>query len=172
MKRSQYLSPLSREHLSALILASCLKKGKSSNPKHPWPTSPEQQRDKVLQMWDQEMHSHFQAEEICLFTPFNPLLSPAMQALTQELLQEHKEMEEIILKLRQTSGEALTEHLKNLGNQLELHVRKEERVYYEGLQKEISEPELAKAYAQISQRYAQRGPIFSVFTGEKQSSPL
>ena len=172
MKRSPYLAPLSREHLNALILASCLKNGVSSNPKYPWPTSPEEQRDKILQMWEQEMHSHFQAEELYLFNPFHSSLSPDLQALTQELLQDHKEMGEMILKLSQVSGPLLTECLQKLGQQLEGHVRKEERVYYEGLQKEIPESELAKAYTQISELYAQRGDVFSIFTGKKQSSPL
>lgn len=172
MKRSPYLAPLSREHLNALILAACLKNGEYSNPKYPWPTSPEEQRDRVLQMWKEEMHSHFQAEELYLFHPFKPLLSPEMQVLTQELLQEHEEMEDIIQNLEQASGPLITEHLQKLGSLLEGHVRKEERAYYEGLQKEIPEPKLAKAYTQISDLYAQRGDVYSIFTGEKQKSPL
>ena len=165
MKRSQYLAPLSREHLSALILVYCLKHGRSSNPKYPWPTSAEQQRDKVLQMWEQELCWHFQAEERYLFGPFKAQLSPALQTLTQQLLQEHAEIEATILSLHQREGASLSKALQSLGHQLVKHVRNEERVYFEGLQKEISEHDLSTAYANISQLYAQREPVFCIFTG-------
>lgn len=167
MKRSPYLAPLSREHLSALILVYCLKNGRSSNPKYPWPTSAEQQRDKVMQMWEQELCWHFQAEERYLFAPFEAQLSPVLQTLTQDLRQEHKAIEAAILELITLSGPSLAEGLKALGHQLETHVRNEERVYFEGLQKEVSEHDLSTAHAHISQLYAQREPIFCIFTGAK-----
>lgn len=172
MKRSPYLSPLSREHLSALILVYCLKHGRSSNPKYPWPTSAAQQRDKVLQMWEQELRWHFQAEERYLFAPFKAQLSPALQAITQQLLQEHQQIEAAILNLEKVSEAVLTEALQQLGHQLEKHVRHEERVYFEGLQHEVSEQDLAHAHTQIRQLYAQRSPVFCIFTGVQKNLTL
>jgi iron-sulfur cluster repair protein YtfE (RIC family) len=172
MKRSPYLSPLSREHLSALILVYCLKNGRSSNPKYPWPSSAAHQRDKVLQMWEQELCWHFQAEERYLFEPFKAQLSPTLQALTQQLLQEHKQIEASILSLNKCSGPSLAKALQTLGQQLEKHVRNEERVYFEGLQQEVSEHDLAQAHTQISQLYAQREPIFCIFTGAEKKSTI
>lgn len=166
MKRHPALIPLSREHLNALILVTCLKKGEYPNPKYPWPKSPEAQREKVYQMWCNEMSWHFKAEERFFFKPFFQQLSPEMQALTRSLLEEHQVLEQCIHDFFQLSGDPLLKALKQFGEQLEVHVRKEERDYYEGLAREISDQQLMKGHQQLEAFYAQRAPNFCIFTGK------
>lgn len=166
MKRSQELAPLSREHLSALILVYCLKHGKSSNPRYPWPTDPLEQRDKVLQMWQDELHWHFEAEESCLFDPLEPLLSPELQAVSQTLRAEHQQMRTLILGLQQGNASEIAEALSQLGGILETHIKKEEQVYFAGLEREVPAETLLRAGKALLTFYTQRQPYTSVFTGE------
>lgn len=168
MKRSQELAPLSREHLSALILVYCLKYGKSSNPRYPWPTDPLVQRDKVLQMWQDELHWHFEAEESCLFDPLEPLLSKELQGVSQALRAEHQQMRALILDLQQGNAIEITHALSQLGGILDTHIKKEEQVYFAGLEREVPAETLLKAGKALLAFYTQRPTFASVFTGEIQ----
>lgn len=167
MKRHAALVPLSQEHLNALILVACLKNGEFSNPKYPWPQDPEAQREKIKYMWDQELCWHFKAEEDFFFQAFYTELSPPMQALTTELLTEHVELKQQIDALFQLSDTALTQALKDFGEQLEQHVRKEERQYFEGLAQEIEHTRLMKSHQALERLYQQRPAYFCIFTGKK-----
>ncbi|MGE3725672.1 MAG: hemerythrin domain-containing protein [Candidatus Sericytochromatia bacterium] len=169
MKRSEELAPLSREHLSALILVYCLKHGKSSNPRYPWPTDPFEQRDKVLQMWQDELHWHFEAEESYLFDPLEPQLSPELQAVSQALRAEHQQMRDLILGLQQGQASDIAKALSQLGGILECHVKKEEQVYFAGLEREIPAEMRSQAGQAILTFYAQREPFVCVFTGERRA---
>lgn len=166
MKRSESLQTLSREHLSALILASCLKNGKSSNPRYPWPGQVDAQVQKVLYMWEQELHWHFEAEELFFFKAFHADLSESMQALGLELLQDHHDIKSSIQTLAQLPENELPEKLIALGHLLEAHVRREENVYFEGLQTEIDALALQQAHRALLNYYEQRPAYQCVFTGE------
>jgi len=165
MQRHPELATLSREHLSALMLVYCLKHGRSSNPRYPWPTAPQQQAERVLKFWEQEMRWHFEAEERCLFAPLQPHLSPALQAMGAELAQEHVHMKSLILSLSALAEAELQQALHKLAQLLETHVRREERQYFEGLQAEVPKL-LGQAHEQLQAFYAQREPFVCIFTGQ------
>lgn len=165
MKRDFALVPLSREHLSGLMLAACLKNGVSSNPRYPWPCEASQQREKVLQMWQQELRWHFEAEERYLFEPLQPLLSEPSQQLSLQLWAEHKQIETIMAELPMLSARSLEKSLEGLGYLLEAHIRCEERLYFECLQQEILPARLQSAGEQLAAFYAQREPFQCIFTG-------
>ncbi|PIQ23184.1 hypothetical protein COW36_19210 [bacterium (Candidatus Blackallbacteria) CG17_big_fil_post_rev_8_21_14_2_50_48_46] len=169
MKRSEELAPLSREHLTALILVYCLKHGRSSNPRYPWPEDPLRQGAKALQMWQDELHWHFEAEEQFLFAPFEAQLSPELQRISQELLNEHTQIRKLILGLANQSETETVRALMQLGILLEAHIKKEEKVYFAGLESELPEAARVQAGQAILDFYAQREPFVCIFTGEKRT---
>lgn len=170
MKRSEALAPLSREHLSALILVYCLKHGHSPNPRYPWPSDPILQREKVLQMWQNELHWHFEAEERYLLDPFANVISPPLQKVSLQLRHEHEHMRKLMRDLSLLMSEEITQAicqiLQELCQMLEAHVKKEEHIYFVRLERELSAQQLAQAAQAILDYYSQREPFVCVFTGE------
>lgn len=166
MKRDTNLAPLSREHLSALMLVYRLKHGRSSNPRYPWPKDPNEQKQRVLSMWKNELQWHFEAEERFLFAPFHTLLSSTAQQIGETLLTDHADIKALILDLDSLEKSELQVKLQYLGERLEKHVRLEEREYFELLQSEIPPEKLLEAGHKILDFYAQRPPFYCAFTGE------
>lgn len=165
MKRDPALQPLSREHLSALMLVYCIKHGRSSNPRYPWPDDPREQAQRVQQSWEQELRWHFEAEERFFFGPLLAPLSAPLQALTRRLEADHRAIEAQIKALVQLSDADLPQALSSLGTLLEAHVRCEERDYFEQLQQEVAPEQLAEAGEALEAFYASREPVRCIFTG-------
>ncbi|MBF2054743.1 MAG: hemerythrin domain-containing protein [Candidatus Sericytochromatia bacterium] len=165
MKRDPALQPLSREHLTALMLSYCLKHGRSSNPRYPWPADPREQVERVQQSWAQELRWHFEAEERFFFGPLLPTLPAPLQAMTRQLLAEHRAIETRIQAFDDLSDADLPDALSSLGHLLETHVRCEEREYFEQLQQAVPAEQLAKAGAALEAFYAEREPVRCLFTG-------
>lgn len=163
MKRHTSLIPLSREHQSALMLVYRLKHGRSSNPKFPWPTDPEVQKEKVLYIFEHELYPHFEAEETCFFNPLLSEVSPQTATLIQQVLNEHLQMQQMINDFALTTD--LHAQLKAFGQLLEAHVHTEERQIFEALQHEVPEALLMRLGHQLEKQYTQRPPYTCVFTG-------
>ncbi|PKL77131.1 MAG: hemerythrin HHE cation-binding protein [Candidatus Melainabacteria bacterium HGW-Melainabacteria-1] len=153
MKRDPGLAELSREHLPALILAYRLRHGRSSNPAEPWPEDPLAQRSETLVMVHGELARHFAAEEQFLI----PLqLADPMPA--QRVLAEHAQFWQLVSQIEAVSSEAaetLPPLLCALGELLEAHIRFEERVWFEQLQRELAPSVLADLGRQIEVFLAQ-----------------
>ena len=164
MKRIKALQTLSREHLSALILATCLKNGKSSNPRYPWPEQAKKQAQKVQQMWENELHWHFEAEERFFFERFQNELSESLQTVSHELVHEHREIKKMVFSLPGLNDNELSSVLSDIGKALEAHIHREEQIYFEGLQKEIATEVLETSHQELLLYYAQRPDFYCVFT--------
>lgn len=121
MKRHEAIAPLSREHHSSLILAQLLK---TNAPRYTGlPHSITDKAAYALAMYHHDIKTHFQKEEamLALVRP----LHPAIAALADTIIAEHKLLAALFLSLEKTPGTAVT--LNNLGMLLESHIRKEER---------------------------------------------
>lgn len=165
MKRDPAFVPLSHDHLSALVLVYCLKHGKGSSDRYQWPTDPAEQVERIQQIWRHELQPHFVAEEQFIFLPTQVQVSLSTQALAQELLTEHQQIEQMILQLSSLHDDALATAFIELAEKLETHIRKEERRYFEALQTELSADQLEQIGQSISDFYAELPPIQCALTG-------
>jgi iron-sulfur cluster repair protein YtfE (RIC family) len=148
MKRDPALITLSREHLPALILAYRLRHGRSSNPAHPWPTDPVAQRSQALVFIHGDLARHFAAEEEVLFPLKGQLSDPGP---SDRVWAEHQQFWQQVHQIEDALPEALPPLLKALGELLDAHVRFEERVWFEQLQRELPPEQLDSVMAKLEQ---------------------
>ena len=139
MKRHRSLHILSQDHHNGLITAQLIEK---NSPEYPMlPKSIEGKRDYAIRFYDDELVKHFADEEEILF----PVLKERVYELdkfVKELTEEHRIIEDYIKKLK--LKEDIEINLDKLGNILENHIRKEERLFFPKIQDILNEEELDK----------------------------
>ena len=136
MKRHRSLIPLSHDHHDGLVIAQGLILGRSKAPRSTWPTDRRLQVDRVLEFFREGLRRHFQAEEDHVF----PLVAVQLRGgaeLVKQLRQEHDEMRDQIHALEQNPELRLDERLREFGECLKQHIRKEEHVLFERMQDEL-----------------------------------
>ena len=84
--------------------------------------------------------------------PFVQGRHPEIDRLAGELLQEHRQVQDLTGQLR--FEENLSEKLNQLGTLLEAHIRKEERVFFPLVQDHLSEADLQALQTRIEQAQA------------------
>ncbi len=138
MKRHEALIPLSREHHEALILAQLLK---LTAPDYAGlPTDTNEKSAYALDMFNKNLLPHFKSEEKILSAVRD--IHPDIARLTDEIFAEH---EELILKFGSLNpGAVVAEELDVLGQALEAHIRKEERILFPMIQQFCPEEILQK----------------------------
>ena len=139
MKRHRSLHILSQDHHNGLITAQLIKKNSPAYPK--LPKSIEGKRDYAIRFYDDELVKHFADEEEILF----PVLKERVYELdkfVKELTEEHRIIEDYIKKLK--LKEDIEINLDKLGNILENHIRKEERLFFPKVQDILNEEEINK----------------------------
>lgn len=137
MKRHPALIPLSREHQPALLLAQVLKKDAPAF--NGMPSTVPDKAAFALKMYTLNLQGHFAKEEAMLASIKNT--HAAIDALTEEICTEHQQLSKTFLALDKTEHSA--EELDALGNALDDHIRKEERVLFPLIQEHCSEEVLA-----------------------------
>jgi len=121
MKRHEALVPLSREHHSALILCQLLKK---SMPDYKGlPSEPKAKASYAVNLFHTILAAHFRKEEELLQRLKD--CCAGMNAMAEEIYKEHEQLTAAFLSL--TGSDKLEASLNQLGEELEKHVRKEER---------------------------------------------
>ena len=145
MKRHKSLIPLSHQHHDALILAQLIKKDAPIY--KGLPTDLNGKREYTLNFYKNDLVHHFEAEELILF-PFVSGLSAELDKLTNQLIDEHKQIAELVELIR--SEVEVETNLDNLGNLISSHVRTEERKYFELVQKLLSESQLTVLQQELS----------------------
>ena len=85
----------------------------------------------IQQLFENEIEIHFAAEEKHLFPTAKAV--PDLQPLVNELLAQHAELRHAFLASSQPQPERLG--LANFGEKLVMHIRKEERQLFEGMQR-------------------------------------
>ena len=141
MKRHPGLIPLSHDHHDALVVAQGLILGRSKAPRSDWPTDRRAQVDRVVAFFAHTLRSHFEVEEAHLFPAVVAHLSGEADLVAQ-LLGEHDTMRTRIRDLERDPTTDLDVRLPSLGRLLEAHVRREERVLFETMQREMEPVDL------------------------------
>jgi hemerythrin-like domain-containing protein len=134
MLRDQNLAPLSRQHQHALALCVRLDRAIQAGD-----INLEAWQAEISQIFEQEIATHFNAEEAVLFPAAARFLE--LKTLIENLLQEHGTLRDFFSRaaLRTLDIPALS----RFGDTVSTHIRKEERQLFEGMQKVMSADELS-----------------------------
>ena len=143
MKRHPSLVPLSRDHHDTLVVAQGLIRGRSTAPRSDWPTDRRAQVTRVIAFFAQTLKPHFETEEAVLF-PTAARWLPDDADLIRALRDEHDRVRSVIRNLERDPTTHLDTRLPALGRLLDAHIRKEERVLFQALQREMSATELER----------------------------
>ena len=138
MKRHETLAPLSREHHAALILAQLIKRNAPEYKGLPTTIS-----DKVvyaINFYKTELKTHFKKEELLLKKV--KAFHPAIVKLSDEIVAEHALLKGLFLSLNNAFDHEAV--LNELGNELDAHIRKEERILFPLIQEHCTEEMLQK----------------------------
>lgn len=126
-----------------LLLAQLLKS--DSPPYKGMPTTLKGKIEYAQELWTQLIEEHFKIEEKELF-PFVENESGTLNRLSKELIKEHYQIREYFEKI----SESNEDELDSLGRLIELHVRKEERAYFQEIQQTLDEESLSKLKTALS----------------------
>lgn len=132
MQRADVLQPLSRQHKAALMTCLLIRKGVSKQ------ASVKVMTDFFLECWKNDLSPHFEEEENQLI----PLLRKfeAGKPLAETILRDHELIRTAVSHLSQAHvNERL---LEDLADQLEQHVRYEERIVFQAMQEFIPAQQL------------------------------
>ena len=130
MKRHKSLIPLSQDHHNGLMLAQLIKKDAPEY--RGLPTDLGGKLRYAQDMWKNELKDHFKNEENIL-VPAVSGKNEEIDVLINELKNEHSSIELKIIELNDPTD--IQKELDELGSLLELHIRKEERIFFQQLQK-------------------------------------
>jgi iron-sulfur cluster repair protein YtfE (RIC family) len=138
-RRHDSLIPLSHDHHHALVL--CLRIHQGVEKKRDDEGWLKLITEGTIRFYESDLTPHFKVEEEVLF--------PAMQNfaeasdLIEELLSEHRALENFIERLRQMSDGGLEETLTRFADLLKAHIRKEENslfpIYEKLIAKELAD---------------------------------
>ena len=156
MKRHPALIPLSHDHHDALVVAQALILGQSPAPRSDWPTDRRTQVNRVIAFFTHTLRSHFEVEEAHLFPTVLAHL-PGEADLVAQLLDEHDAIRTQVRELERDPTTALTVRLPALGRLLEAHVRREERVLFETMQREMQPDDLVALGTRLKKRLPEDG---------------
>jgi hemerythrin-like domain-containing protein len=124
MKRHKALAPLSREHHGALLLAQLLKKDAPAY--KGLPTLPAEKLIYAVKFYKDNLQTHFNKEEGLLAKVRQ--YHAEIEKLTVEIIDEHQQLTNLFNNIEKENS--LINSLDELGNLLESHIRKEERVLF------------------------------------------
>lgn len=136
MQRAVSLQPLSRQHKSALMTCLLIRKGVSKQ------ASLTVMTDFLLQCWKQELKPHFEQEEKSLI----PLLNsyPEGKSFATIILRDHELWRTAMTHLEQAN--ITYRLLGDLADQLEQHVRYEERIVFPSLESTLTPAQLSQLH--------------------------
>ena len=126
IKRHKAIQPLSREHHQGLLLCWKIRKGFEKG------IEPQRIKNYTDWFWENQLEEHFKIEEKYVF----PVLG-AKNDLVKQALEEHEHLASLFLQKNEI---AIT--LEMIQNDLEGHIRFEERILFNKIQEEASTEEL------------------------------
>ncbi|WP_212005822.1 hemerythrin domain-containing protein [Chitinophaga sp. HK235] len=131
MQRHSALIPLSHEHKRLLFVCRYLKK--DAAPYEGFPLETQARFEYMVKVFQELMVPHIQKEEY-LFEKCAGR-NTAVDALIAELQQEHRAISSMYSAITESTN--LEDDMDKIATSLETHIRKEERVFFELLQKEL-----------------------------------
>lgn len=147
MRRDRSLIPLSHQHQHGLALCVLIDRGLKRDPSR---ENVAKLSKMAVDMAHIELLSHFQVEEEVLFPAVRPLIEDA--PLVDELIAQHREMEQMINDLATLRGETRKQKLVAFGELLNRHIRSEERQLFQDIQATVGEFRLAQLGREIEDR--------------------
>jgi len=157
-RRHDSLIPLSREHHYGLVVCLHIQQAIGREPTDI--PSLRTRAESTVRFFQGDLAVHFETEETVLFPAMQGM--PGAGSLILELAEEHREMECLIRKLRETDNGHLTATLAQFANLLELHIRKEERslfpIYEQYITQKVSEQVAWEIEARIGLALQPRHP--------------
>ena len=134
-RRHNSLIPLSHDHHHALVLCLRIHRGlEKQRDEEGWLQST---AEGARQFYESDLRPHFKIEEEVLFPAMRNF--PKAPQLIEELLSEHRALENLIGRLPQIKGRGLEETLAQLADLLKAHIRKEENSLFPIYEKWIAE---------------------------------
>lgn len=134
MQRAESLQPLSKQHKSALMTCLLIRKGISKQ------ASVAVMADFLQQSWAADIRPHFEEEEQQLLPALNRY--PEGKSMAVTILRDHDLLRNAFVHLNQ---QGLTARLLGaLADQLEQHVRYEERIVFQQMQQFMAPEEIAQ----------------------------
>jgi hemerythrin-like domain-containing protein len=160
VKRHPALIPLSHDHHDVLVVARGLILGHATAPRSDWPQDRRAQVDRVTAFFSDTLRPHFEAEERWVYPVAAARLSDGA-AMIASLVTEHEQIRAQVHELEADPTSELETRLPALGTLLESHVRTEERVLFEALQRELDTAALREVGTNLA-RLPPRGPSCTV----------
>lgn len=133
MKRHPALTPLSREHHGALILARLLQKNAPIY--KGLPSDTDGKAEYALKFYSEDLIKHFEDEEKALKLVNG--INSELDLLVETIFSEHQELHLLFQSINNHPDKAV--HLDELGKKLETHIRKEERELFPLIQENCNE---------------------------------
>ena len=137
MKRSEALTPLSRDHHQALFVALQLQRAESPEP-----------AQVMLAFYDEHGRRHFEIEEGILLPAWLEADPRADHGVAERVLSEHLTIRAAVRRLR--AGSVEVEELHELGELLNRHVRFEERGLFPAIEAGLDDEALAALGEEIA----------------------
>ncbi len=134
IKRKEALLRFSREHHYGLLLIWKIREGLKKN------IAPERISDFILYFFEHDLKSHFQKEEIDLFARID-----GNNELVKTALKEHQQLTGMIEELRKDKKN--TELITKFSDELDKHIRFEERTLFNEIQNTLSDKDLIELEA-------------------------
>lgn len=129
IKRSKALVEYSREHHFGLLLIWKIREGLKKN------IELKRITNYLIWFFNQEIELHFKDEEVSLFEKL-----PLDDTLRKQAFDEHNQIYQLIVNLQKDSENVLL--LKEFADSLESHIRFEERILFNHIEKYLTDKEL------------------------------
>jgi iron-sulfur cluster repair protein YtfE (RIC family) len=152
LMRHPSLISLSHDHHHGLALALRCRKQALGQLRPMGATGLRQRADEFLEFYEKNLVCHFRAEEEILFPSLRAAV-PQSAALIDELLRHHEQIHRVVPQLAADTG--LAKIIFDLGDLLEVHIRKEERELFPLFEKNL-EPTQALAIGAELNRIIER----------------
>ena len=152
MKRTPELRTLSEDHHHGLVHARRLHRAQEGEETN----SAESTAKEFLDFWQKEASIHFRKEEEVLLPVVACYGGDVSQDSLVEMLAQHACIGALIMRLSDEvmGGNVRTETLREIGEQLETHIRLEERVVFPLVEGSLSEAALTELAARLEVKKA------------------
>lgn len=137
IRRSESIMKLSREHHFSLLFCWKIREGLKKR------TAPQRMVRYAQYFWSNHIQPHFLEEEEILFAPLQ-------DEMVLKAMEEHAAIREGIEALTVLPPENITDELAKLADQLDKHVRYEERQLFPHLESVLSDAQLESIGAQLN----------------------
>ena len=137
IRRNESIMKLSREHHFSLLFCWKIREGLKKR------TVPQRMVQYAQYFWSNHIQPHFIEEEVILFAPLQ-------DEMVQKAIDENAAIREAIEALTVLPPENITDELAKLADQLDRHVRYEERQLFPYLESTLSDVQLESISAQLN----------------------